>query len=72
MTEHYSCQIDGQWHSETIRDPNVVAAYIKKKKEEELENMDLDQIKPTGDPVKDAAIKQRCELFRRIGRLPVV
>ena len=63
MTEHYSCQIDGQWHSETIRDPNVVAAYIKKKKEEELENMDLDQIKPTGDPVKDAAIKQRYELF---------
>lgn len=52
-------QVDGQWQVETIRDPNVIAAYIKKKKEEELENMDLDQIKPTGDPVKDAVIKAR-------------
>lgn len=27
--------------------------------------MDLEQIKPTGDLVKDAAIRQRCELGSR-------
>lgn len=59
-------QIDGVWQTETIRDPNVIAAYIKKKKEEELENMDLDQIQPTGDPVKDAVIKAKCVPHIRI------
>lgn len=35
---------------------------MKKKDEQELENMDLDEIKPSGDPIKDALIKSRSVL----------
>jgi hypothetical protein len=54
---------------ETITDPEVIKLYLKRKKQERLMNMKLDDIKPTGDEEydKQQIIKLKAE-FARLAR----
>jgi hypothetical protein len=54
---------------ETITDPEVIKLYLKRKKQERLMNMRLDDIKPTGDSEydKQQVIKLKAE-FARLAR----
>jgi hypothetical protein len=54
---------------ETITDPEVIKLYLKRKKQERLMNMRLDDIKPTGDEEydKQQVIKLKAE-FARLAR----
>ncbi|KAF1920357.1 hypothetical protein BDU57DRAFT_583799 [Ampelomyces quisqualis] len=54
---------------ETVTDPEVIKLYLKRKKQERLMNMRLDDIKPTGDPEydKQQMIKLKAE-FARLAR----
>lgn len=55
--------------TETITDPEVIKLYLKRKKQERLMNMKLDDIKPTGDEEydKQQIIKLKAE-FARLAR----
>ncbi|KAH7394206.1 hypothetical protein DE146DRAFT_737834 [Phaeosphaeria sp. MPI-PUGE-AT-0046c] len=55
--------------TETITDPEVIKLYLKRKKQERLMNMRLDDIKPTGDEEydKQQVIKLKAE-FARLAR----
>jgi transcription initiation factor TFIID subunit 1 len=54
---------------ETVTDPEVIKLYLKRKKQERLMNMKLDDIKPTGDDEYDRQqiIKLKAE-FARLAR----
>ncbi|KAB2576289.1 putative transcription initiation factor TFIID 111 kDa subunit [Lasiodiplodia hormozganensis] len=52
---------------EIIRDPNVAKAYVKFKKQQEINAMKLEQLKPTGDEEVDA--RQRKRLMDELSRL---
>ncbi|KAL5121091.1 hypothetical protein ACEQ8H_000942 [Pleosporales sp. CAS-2024a] len=54
---------------ETVTDPEVIKLYLKRKKQERLMNMRLDDIKPTGDEEydKQQVIKLKAE-FARLAR----
>ncbi|KAH8724552.1 hypothetical protein GQ44DRAFT_708389 [Phaeosphaeriaceae sp. PMI808] len=54
---------------ETVTDPEVIKLYLKRKKQERLMNMKLDDIKPTGDEEydKQQIIKLKAE-FARLAR----
>lgn len=52
---------------ETITDPEVIKLYIKRKKQERLMEMRLDDIKPTGDAEYDKA--QQAKLKAELARL---
>ncbi|GME22157.1 Transcription factor TFIID complex [Neofusicoccum parvum] len=52
---------------EIIRDPNVAKAYVKFKKQQEINAMKLEQLKPTGDEDVDA--RQRKRLLDELSRL---
>jgi hypothetical protein len=54
---------------ETVTDPEVIKLYLKKKKQDRLMNMRLDDIKPTGDEEydKQQIIKLKAE-FARLAR----
>ncbi|KAH4190846.1 hypothetical protein HBI25_099470 [Parastagonospora nodorum] len=51
---------------ETITDPEVIKLYLKRKKQERLMNMRLDDIKPTGDSEydKQQVVKLKAEMAR--------
>ncbi|KAK7719315.1 hypothetical protein SLS57_005814 [Botryosphaeria dothidea] len=52
---------------EIISDPNVAKAYVKIKKQQEINAMKLEQLKPTGDEEVDA--RQRKRLMDELSRL---
>lgn len=51
----------------TVTDPEVIKMYIKRKKQDRLMNMRLDDIKPTGDPEYDR--QQTLKLMAELKRL---
>ncbi|OCK86176.1 hypothetical protein K432DRAFT_376983 [Lepidopterella palustris CBS 459.81] len=50
-----------------VRDPKVIREYIKQKRGEELEKMDIQELKPTGDPNFDRSARQK--LVSELARL---
>ncbi|KAI0334367.1 atypical/TAF1 protein kinase [Cubamyces sp. BRFM 1775] len=53
--------IDGEWKTEIVRDPSVIAAYVKKRQAIEEENMTADALAPTGDAERDRRARKRIE-----------
>jgi transcription initiation factor TFIID subunit 1, fungi type len=53
-------QIDGEWKYEIVRDPAVIAAYVRKRQTIEEETTLADTLAPTGDAEKDARARKRC------------
>ncbi|KAF1988187.1 hypothetical protein K402DRAFT_30707 [Aulographum hederae CBS 113979] len=53
--------------TEVVRDPKVIKQYTNYRRNKELQSINLEQLKPTGDPEKDA--QQRKRIQKEIARL---
>ncbi|KIY67523.1 TAF1 transcription initiation factor TFIID subunit TAF1 [Cylindrobasidium torrendii FP15055 ss-10] len=53
--------VDGEWHTEIVRDPGVIRAYIRNKQLMEEEQTKTDSLAPTGDAEKDKRAMKRLE-----------
>lgn len=53
--------VDGEWKYEIVRDPAVIAAYVRKRQTIEEETTLADTLAPTGDAERDARAKKRLE-----------
>lgn len=59
--------VNGEWKTEIIRDPAVIAAYVKRRQVIEEEALTADVLAPTGDADKDRRAKKRfAQHFGRI------
>lgn len=58
-------QVDGEPKYEIVRDPAVIAAYIRKRQLIDEETTLADTLAPTGDAEKDARAKKRSVPFSR-------
>ena len=56
-------QVAGEWHTEIIRDPAVIRAYIRGRQLIEEEATLANSLAPTGDADKDKRAKKRSMLF---------
>ncbi|KAL2016370.1 hypothetical protein VTK56DRAFT_3828 [Thermocarpiscus australiensis] len=48
--------------TETVHDPVVIAQYVKKRRQQEFENIDVYNVKLTGDPEKDELILEKARI----------
>jgi transcription initiation factor TFIID subunit 1, fungi type len=55
--------VDGHPDYEIVRDPAVIAAYVRKRQILEEENTTANALAPTGDAEKDARAKKRRVFF---------
>jgi hypothetical protein len=56
---HRLSQVDGTWRTEIVRDPAVIAAYVRSRQLLEEEATNADTLAPTGDADKDMRARKR-------------
>lgn len=63
-------QIDGKWETEIVKDPGIIAAYLRQRRTIDEEATDADDLRPSDDEGKNKRRKKRCmtslSMIRRV------
>lgn len=53
-------QIAGRWETEIVREPSIIAAYVRQRQLIEEEKTDADDLLPSDDEGKNERARKRC------------